>query len=181
LLGLPCDLARIWRDPGTADRERKRIVRLLIDDVTLRKDDEIVAQIRFKGGATRTLAVPLPPPFAQSRLTAAETLAEIDRLLDRYTDAAVAAELNARGRCTFAGLPFSASHIAALRRGHRLQDRYARLRAHGMLTAGELAARLGVTPQTIWRWCRGKRLQGAPYNDRGSCLFAPPTELVPRQ
>ncbi len=178
LRGLPCDFAQIWRDPGTPDRERKRIVRLLVEDVTVCKSDHIVAQIRFKGGATRTLTVPLPPPFAQSRLTSADTLAEIDRLLDDYTDAEVAAKLNARGRRTFAGLPFHAAHVAALRRGHGLRDRYTRLRAAGMLTAEELAERLGVTAQTIWRWYRSKRIHGAPYNDRGTCLFLPPTALV---
>jgi DNA invertase Pin-like site-specific DNA recombinase len=181
LLGLPCDFAQIWRDPDTPDRERKRIARLLIEDVTLRKEDHIVVQVRFKGGATRTLAVPLPPPFAQSRLTSADTLAEIDRLLDAYTDAEVAIELNARGWRTFGGLPFHAAHVAALRRGHRLTDRFTRLRAAGMLTAAELAARLGVPPQTIWRWYRRNRIHGAPYNDRGSCLFLPPTAPVLRQ
>lgn len=181
LLGLPCDLAHIWRDPGTPDRERKRIVRLLIEDVTVHKGDAIVAQIRFKGGATRTLVVPLPPPFAQSRLTPAETLAEIDRLLDQHTDAEVATELNARGRRTFTGQLFHAAHVVALRRAHGLKDRATRLREAGMLTAEEIAACLGVTPQTIWRRYRRHRIQGTPYNDRGSCLFVPPTTPVPRQ
>src|SRR4029453_9575705 len=42
MLGLPCDFAAIWRAPRTADRDRKRIVRLLIEDVTVQKDKQIV-------------------------------------------------------------------------------------------------------------------------------------------
>ena len=143
--GAPARFARFWQDPRTTERERKRIVRLLIEDVTVQKTDHIVAQIRFKGGATRTLTVPLPPPFTQSRLTPAETLAMIDRLLDTSTDAEVAAQLNAQGYRTFAGLPFQATHVSQLRRAHGLKDRWTRLREAGMLTAEEVAASFGVT------------------------------------
>ena len=123
----------------------------------------------------------LPRPFAQSRLTPTETLAEIDRLLEEYTDEEVARQLNASGRRTFAGLPFQAVHVAALRRGHGLKDRFMRLREAGMLTAEELAARLGVTAQTIWRWYHRGLIQGARYNDRGTCLFWPPEQIPGRQ
>src|SRR5262245_16063823 len=82
IVELPRAFARFWSDPRTPARERKRVVRLMIEDVTVQKTDSIVAHIRFKGGATRTLTVPLPPPFAQSRLTPSDTLAAIDRLLD---------------------------------------------------------------------------------------------------
>src|SRR5215207_2404751 len=181
MLGLPCDFAAIWRDPRTADRERKRIVRLLIEDVTVQKDAQIVARLRFKCGATRTLAVALPPAFAQSRLTPAETLAEIDRLLDRHTDAEVAAKLNAQDRRTFAGLPFQASHVSALRRKHGLKDHATRLRQAGMLTAEELAVQLSVTPQTIWRWHRRHRIQGALCDDRGTRVFLPPATPLTRR
>ena len=134
--------------------------------------------IRFKGGATRTLTVPLPPPFAQSRLTPADTLAAIDRLLDTATDAEVAAHLNGQGYRTFAGLPFQALHVSQLRRAHGLKDRWSRLREAGMQTAEEIAARLGVRAQTVWHWYHRGWIVGARYHDRGTCLFVPP-EAVP--
>ncbi len=77
---VPERFRQFWNDPKTTVRQRKRAVRLVIEDVTVHKTDQIVAHIRFKGGATQTITVPLPPPFAQSRLTAPETLAAIDRL-----------------------------------------------------------------------------------------------------
>ena len=162
---------QFWNDPKTTARERKRAVRLLMEDVTVHKADQIVAHIRFKGGATQTIAVALPPPFAQSRLTAPSTLEAIDRLLDEYTDAQVAEQLNQQGYRTFDGLLFESMHVCQLRRHHGLPDRYARLRAQGMLTADELAHRHGVTAQTIWRWYRQGRIVGICYNDRESSLF----------
>ena len=117
--------------------------------------------------------VALPLPLAQSRLTSPDTLAAMDRLLEEYTDAEVAEQLNQLGFRTFEGLLFQSAHIYQLRWHHGLADRYARLRAQGMLTAEELAPSYGVTAQTIWRWYRLGRIVGARYNDRGSCLFLP--------
>jgi DNA invertase Pin-like site-specific DNA recombinase len=178
IVELPQAFAHFWRDPQTSARQRKRIARRLIEDVTVQKTDHIVAHIRFKGGATHTLVVPLPPPFAQSRLTPPETLARIDQLLDSSTDAEVAVALNAQGYCTFAGLPFQATHVSQLRRAHGLKDRWTRLREAGLQTVEEVAAHLGVTAQTIWHWYHRGWITGVRYNDRGTCLFVPP-EAVP--
>ena len=170
---VPQRFRQFWNDPRTTARQRKRAVRLVIEDVTVSKAEHMVAHIRFKGGATQTITVPLPPPFAQSRLTAPSTLAAMDRLLEEYTDAEVAEQLNEQGYRTFDGLLFQGTHVYQLRRHHGLADRYARLRARGMLTAEELAPSYGVSAQTIWRWYRQGRIVGARYNDRGSCLFLP--------
>jgi hypothetical protein len=62
IMALAQDFPRLWHDPHTPDRERKRMARLLIADVTLLKDTEVRAQVRFNGGATHTLHVPLSKP-----------------------------------------------------------------------------------------------------------------------
>jgi hypothetical protein len=50
ILALAADFPRLWNAPGTADRDRKRMIRLLLEDVTLNRDDkQISLQIRFKG------------------------------------------------------------------------------------------------------------------------------------
>jgi hypothetical protein len=116
---------------------------------TFHKTDQIVAHIRFKGGGTQTITVALPPPFAQSRLTAPETLAAIDRLLDEYSDAQVTEHLNQQGFRTFDGLFFPSMHVSQLCRHHDLADRYARLRSQGMLIAEELASSHSISAQTI--------------------------------
>lgn len=168
---VPERFRQFWNNPKTTARERKRTVRLLIKDVTVHKTDRIVAHIRFKGGARQTIVVALPLPLAQSRLTPPDTLAAMDRLLEEFTDAEVAEQLNQQGFRTFEGLPFHSTHVYQLRRHHGLADRYARLRVRGMLTAEELAHAYGVTAQTIWRWYRQGSIAGPRYNDRGSCLF----------
>lgn len=171
--GVPERFRHFWNDPKTTTRQRKRAVRLVIEDVTVHKTDRIVAHIRFKGGATETITVALPLPLALSRFTPPDTLAAMDRFLNEYTDAEVAEQLNLQGFRTFEGLPFHGTHVYQLRRHHGLLDRYTRLRTQGLLTAEELAQSYGVTSQTIWRWYRQGRIIGMRYNDRGSSLFLP--------
>jgi hypothetical protein len=77
------DFPRVWNDPRTSDRDRKRMVRLLLEDVTVLQDEVITAHVRFKGGATQTRTVPL----GHGRRTAPELIALIDELLDDCTDA----------------------------------------------------------------------------------------------
>ena len=99
------DFPRVWQDARTSDRDRKRMVRLLLEDVTLRHDEEVItAQVRFKGGATQTLTVPV----SHGRRYAPQLIALLDQLLDDYTDAEVAEQLNRLGWRTYEGKPFHA-------------------------------------------------------------------------
>jgi DNA invertase Pin-like site-specific DNA recombinase len=179
LQAVPSDFARVWCDPRTTDRDRKRLVRLLVEDVTVEKTDRIVAHLRFKGGATQTISVPLPLPLTQTRVTPRATLAALDRLLDACTDAEAAAQLNAQGYRTYEGRPFQAAHVSQLRRHHGLKDRFTRLRQAGLLTADEVAQLMAVQPQTVWLWYRRGWIEGHPYNDWGSCLFVLPAAVPP--
>ena len=134
ILALAQDFPRLWNDPHTADRERKRMARLLIADVTLLKADAITAQVRFNGGATHTLHLPLPKPAWLQRQTAACVVAAINTLLEEHTDGETAERLNGQGLTSGEGGRFHRLMVARLRRAYALPSRYARLRARGLLT-----------------------------------------------
>ncbi len=181
VLALASDFPRLWQDPRTPDRERKRMVRLLIADVTLlkEKDKEITAHVRFTGGATTTLHIVPPRPATSIRRTDQTIVDEIDRLLDRYTDAEVAAQLNAAGHASFDGKPFHALIVASIRHHHHLSDRYTRLRSRGLLTVRELAKRLGVCADTVERWRDRGLVCAERYNDKGEWLYHVPDGPLP--
>ena len=148
ILALASDFPRLWRDPNTPERERKRMTRLLLEDVTVFRSDGIVLQIRFRGGAARTLTIPLPLNAWQQRATSPEIVRDIDRLLDNNTDGQIAAILNERDMRSGEGKRFSPSIVARIRRDYSLTPRYDRLRAAGMVTVKEMTAMLGVTPDS---------------------------------
>ena len=179
VLALATDLPRLWREPTTPDRERKRMVRLLIEDVTLSKGTQTAVQVRFRGGATTTLTLPRPLSAWQMRKTSAEVVTEIDHLLDQHTDAPIAAILNERGYRSGSGKPFRRLTVRVIRLAYGLQSRYDRLRAAGMLDKKEIAARLNVSPSTIKLWRFAGFLKAHAYTDRGDYLFEPPGEEYP--
>lgn len=173
LLSLAADFPRIWNDPSVEPRERKRILRLLIEDVTLINGDMIQAHVRLRGGATRSLALAKPLPIAQIRKTKPAVVAEIDRLLDHCCDREVAEVLNRQGWRTWQDEPFNLKKIAHIRQAFNLKCRYNRLRAKGLLTAKEMSVRHGVTTTTIHLWAREGRLQKHRYDNVRRCLYEP--------
>jgi DNA invertase Pin-like site-specific DNA recombinase len=177
---LATDFPTLWSDPATPSRERKRIARLLIEDVTLTKTDEIHLHVRFRGGQTTTLTIPAPLNSWQARQTPADTLAEIDRLLEAHTDAEVAAKLNQAGRRSGMKRPFTRHIIIKLRHTNNLPSHSERLRARGMLTKDEIAKRLDVHPNTIKAWHRAGLLHSHKANDKNQRLYPPPTPGDPR-
>jgi DNA invertase Pin-like site-specific DNA recombinase/DNA-binding transcriptional regulator YiaG len=171
---LATDFPRLWSDPATPVRERKRIARLLIEDVTIVKADQIHLQVRFRGGATTTLQVPIPLSGGQARQTNPGTLAALDHLLDTHTDAQSAEALNRDGHRSGTGQPFTPSIVLHLRRTNGLPSHLERLRARGLLTIPEVAERLGVSTSTIKAWHRAGLLVSHQANDKNIRLFEPP-------
>ena len=174
---LATDFPRLWGDPETPDRERKRMVRLLIEDVTLlRAEEEIVAHVRFSGGATRTLELPRPLSAAELWKLSKEAVAEIDKLLDHHTESEVAEILNERGFVTGTGKRFNKSRVKGMRRAYGLATREERLKGAGLLTLDEIAARLGLHKETVKRYRREGRLKARyhPFNDDNQFMYEDP-------
>jgi DNA invertase Pin-like site-specific DNA recombinase len=173
------DFPRLWHDPQTPDRERKRMVRLMLEDVTLLKRDEVIVHVRFKGGAAKSFTLPLPLSAPLLRQTDAAVVAEIDRLLDHHTEMEIAAILNEKGLRSGTGLPFSLVIVGNIRREYHLRDRFTRLRDCGMLTKEEIAQRLGIVPYLVKVWRRRGLLRALPYNDKHQYLYDLPPDNLP--
>ena len=179
VLALATDFPRLWQAPTTSMRDRKRMIRLLVEDVTLLRSNGISIHVRFKGGATKTFQLPTPKRAWELRQHSQAVVDEVDRLLDDHTDKQIAETLNERGQVSGVGLAFEARTILKIRRAYRLRSRYQRLRAAGMLTLAEMAELLKVTRQTVKIWRDNGLLRAQPYNDKNECLYPPPGDNSP--
>lgn len=114
ILRLAEDFPQMWQDPKTPDRERKRMARLLIEDITLlRSPEQVTAHIRFKGGASQTIHAPVRRPR-----TNPQAVAEAKRLLENHHDhASIAALLNQAGMKTARGKCFGPQNVRHLLHG----------------------------------------------------------------
>ena len=172
ILALAQDFPALWRNPKTPPRERKRMVQLLLEDVTPVKGDPVSVKVRFKGGATRSLNVARNLASYETWTTNQKVVAEIDRMLDHHTYSEIAATLNQRQLVSGQGRSFDGRRINVIRRAYGLKDRRTRLREQGLLTAAELAVRVGTTARMV----KVRRLKGTlpvdgqKLNDIGSYM-----------
>ena len=172
---LATDFPAVFNDPTTPHRERKRMARLLITDVTVtRTTDTMTCHARLPGGQNHTLTLPTPKTAWLLRKTPPHVVAAVDDLLDRHTHAEIADILNDRGLTSGEGRPFHRLTVARIVRNYHLRTREQRLRDAGLLTLDEIAAALGVSTGTIKAWRDAGLVSGQRYNDHGQMLYHPP-------
>jgi hypothetical protein len=172
------NFSQVWNDERIAPLERKRMVALLIDDVTLVKADRITIHVRFRGGRTTSLEIDKPKPIALIRKTHPEVVTKVDALLETCTDRQIADQLNALGCSNWRGQRFTHKKVYVIRRAYHLKSRFERLRARGMLTANELADQLGVCPKTIYDWGHDGFLREHRYGNQHRCLYESPGNVA---
>jgi DNA invertase Pin-like site-specific DNA recombinase len=174
------DLPRVWHDPRTPMRERKRMLRLLIEDVTLVRDRTIQIAIRWKGGATSTLDCPRPLSSPELRRTPAAIVEMVRTLATEHTDARIAGILNGRALRSGTGQPFHRLQLRCLRDAYGIPSFAEHLRAAGWLTTAEIASQLRVHPTTAKRFAREGVLRAIRADDKDRFLYAPPTGPLTR-
>lgn len=175
---LATDFPALWRDPKTSDRDRKRMARLLLEDVTLHRDQDVLVQVRFKGGAARELRLPLPQRSCDRWKTPPPVVAEVDRLLEYHSDAEIARILNERGLKTGVGGRFDGGKIGNLRYYYRLKGRRERLCAQGWLTVQETAAVLECPLTVVNHWHKIGLLTAIRFNSKADLLYQRPPDDV---
>lgn len=177
---LVSDLPRVWNDPRTPMRDRKRMLRLLIEDVTLTRKQTLHIHIRWKGGATASLERPLPPGAPDLRRTPAAIVEQIRALATEQTDHRIAETLNARWLRSGTGQSFTRLLVRQIRQAYGVPSFAQHLRNRGWLGPGEIAAQLGVHRTTAIRFALEGVLHATRADDKGNLLFEPPTGPLPK-
>jgi DNA invertase Pin-like site-specific DNA recombinase len=178
ILALGADLDQVWAAPTTTDKDRKQLLRTLLEEVhiTVRRDDadpHADLLLRFKGDVLTNLTVPLRRPQPSIR-TDEDTIALLRRLAVHYPDAKIAGILNRQGRRTARGLSYTASRVQSLRYHwnipcHQPTDQPPEGEP---LNVSAAATQLGIAPSTLLRWLNdgfvaGEQVTpGAPWRIR---------------
>lgn len=173
ILTLSKDFPRVWNDPRTEAVERKRMVALLIEDVTLIRSHKIDIHVRFRGGQTTSLSVDRPKPMALVRKTLPAVVTKLDQLLNTYSDRESAVQLNALGHRNWKGEAFTTKRAAYVRQMYGLKSRFDRLRARGYLTGNEVAQQLRICISRVHDLGREGILPRTSYGNEERCLYKP--------
>jgi len=179
ILALGDDLGQVWDAPTTTDKDRKQLLRTLLEEVNItarRQDPDPHAHLtlRWKGGAISELTVPLRRPQPKIR-TDEDTIALIRRLAVHYPDAIIAGILNRQHRTTARGMSFTANRVASLRTHWHIPCHQpgGDPPAEGeLLNVAQAARQLKIAPSTLLRWLNdgfvaGEQVTpGAPWRVR---------------
>jgi DNA invertase Pin-like site-specific DNA recombinase len=177
LLALGPDLAAVWNAATTTPRDRKELLRTLIEEVTIAVDRDKAAAcltLRWKGGALNEINLALPRSRPATMRTDEDTIALVRRLAVHYPDSVIAGILNRQGRATAYGHRFTAGRVGNLRRHWNIPccERTANTPEGELMTIRQAAITLGVAPSTIHRLLNdgiipGEQLTpGAPWRIR---------------
>jgi hypothetical protein len=161
LEALAHDLPKLWASTTTSAKDRKRLLRALIADVTITSQPTssgLQVGIRWRSGAAEQHTARRPLSHNEITRTPPETVKLITQLAKTgHTNTEIAAELQAAGIRTGKGLPFTAHAVRHIRRTHHIRAA-ARPRRDRDLTVAEVAARLDVSPGVIYYWIRHGQL-----------------------
>jgi len=169
ILQLGRDFPRLWKASSTSARDRKRMLRLLIRDITVAKGPEpklLRLQIRWQGGATETIEVRQRPNRPEAVRYPDEFVAKIRALAELHDDHEIVAQLKSNGQTSSTGRPFTVSMIRWIRYKHRITG--PSLPA-GTLNVSQVCERFGVSLWVVHYWIeRGivsalQRKSNAPY------------------
>jgi predicted DNA-binding transcriptional regulator AlpA len=174
---LGSDLELVWTAPTTTDRDRKELLRTLLEEVILkidRKESRADLTLRWRGGMLTKLDVPLKRYQVQGPTTDEDTLSLLRRLAAHYPDDLIAGILNRQGRKTASGERFTAQQLGSLRRYHEI-PRFVpsgESPSEELLPIKKAAKILGVAASTLHRCLNagvvgGEQLTpGAPWRIR---------------
>jgi DNA invertase Pin-like site-specific DNA recombinase len=170
ILALARDLPRLWHAPTTQAKDRKRLLRLLIKDITVEKPSQqkqLVVHLRWQGGALSDLSVQIPPHRADRVRYPAAIIDRVRDLAPSLPNGEIAERLNREGCVSALGKPFSGSMIQWIRYRHQIPK--VRLARPEEWTVEQVAQRFGVSLHVVYYWIdrnviQARRLNaGAPY------------------
>ncbi|HEX2806144.1 MAG TPA: recombinase family protein [Kineosporiaceae bacterium] len=153
LHALAADLPRLWDAATTSDRDRKRLLRTLIADVTILPEPDpgtVVVGLRWHTGATDRLTVARPLPSGPAKRTPGPAIDLIRELAATTSNDDIAARLNAAGHLTGRGRPYDAKAVSWARHAHHLP--HLQPLPDGEITVTAAARRLAVSIGVIYYW-----------------------------
>jgi DNA invertase Pin-like site-specific DNA recombinase len=156
---LSVNVPAIWEAETTTMADRKRLLRTVIQEITLtpRAPRQATMTILWSGGVTTSHEV-ICPPIGWHCLAPASLVERLRELAGRLPDHQIAQLLNAEEVRTPTGKPWTAGRVASLRKQHAIatscpvEPGAIAVRGDGLISAAEAARRLQVSRSLVHVW-----------------------------
>lgn len=170
ILLLAQDLPNLWKATTTQAKDRKRILHLLIKDITVEKHaKQLILHLRWQGGAMEDIEVKLLPSYSEQLRYSGDFVERIRQLAVEFTDDEIAAQLNQEGLIAAKGNPFTSEAINWIRYKYQIPSSLQTQKRSDELTVDEVAQKFNVSKGVVYYWIsRGiinsrKFRPGRPY------------------
>jgi excisionase family DNA binding protein len=156
---LAADLPGLWNAPTTSHKDRKRLLRTVIADITLLPEpDQHKARIgiRWHTGAADEITVARVAHTGTAKRSPSPAVAMVIELGPTTPTAELADQLNAAGLTTGTGAPFDVKAVQWIRHAYHVPapNPY----ADGEISVAEAAARLGTSTGVVYDWIKTGKL-----------------------
>jgi DNA invertase Pin-like site-specific DNA recombinase len=170
LLSLTKNFRSVWKASTTQAKDRKRILRLLLKDITIEKlpnAKRMVLHLRWQGGACEDIPISIPPIYSDQIRYPDKMIDKVKLLSKDLSDHQIALELNKEGVLSATGKRFTPPMIKWIRYKHQIPGPVLRLPEE--LTVQQVATKFAVSPNVVYYWIErsvvaARRSKGgAPY------------------
>ncbi len=170
LLKLAHNLPKLWKARSTNAKDRKRILRLIIKDITVEKPTEsklIVLHVRWQGGALEDIPIETPAKYYDQIRYTDDMIARIKKLSKDHTDAQIVTILNKEGLKSAKKKYFTPSMIKWIRYKYGILAPV--LKRPDELTVKQVMDKFAVSRHVVYYWIERKIIiarrlnHGSPY------------------
>jgi len=168
VMALARDLPRVWRATTTQPKDRKRMLRLLIRDITVEKPTDakqLVLHVRWQGGACTDTVVELPAPIADRLRYPPQIIDQVRDLARQLSDLQIVEALNQQGVRSSRGRLFTLAMIKWIRYRYCVPSNC--LMHPDELTVKQLADRLEVSIHYVHYWIKQGVIPARQLDGRG--------------
>jgi DNA invertase Pin-like site-specific DNA recombinase len=176
LMSIPDNVRDIWNNSGVQIKDKKRVLRCLIEDVTIvKKEQTIRVGVRFRTGSSTELVCQNPPMSYTTWTTPVDVVDIIRKESESRAREEISEILGKAGHLSGRGFPISAARVGYIMREYSIPSYQDHLKAKGFLTAEEKAAQLNISSITLHKW-KNAGLLDCEYiktTGKGDYMFAP--------
>ena len=177
---LTADLPTLWHSATTSNKDRKRLLRTLIADITMLPEPDVGKVrigIRWHTGATDDITVARATHPGTAKRSPSPAVDMMIRLGPTTPTAELAERLNAAGHTTGTGAPFDLKAVQWIRHAYHIPapNPY----ADGEISVADAAHRLGCSTSVIYDWIKTSKL--AARRGTGNRLCIPWTDQIEAQ
>jgi DNA invertase Pin-like site-specific DNA recombinase len=169
VLALARNFPRLWSAPTTSSKDRKRMLRLLIRDITVEKPSatrQVLLHVRWQGGACTDIVVDLPKPLAEAKRYPTEIVDHVRNLALHLTDMGIVERLNRDGLRSPTGKAFTLAMVRWIRYRYGIEATC--FSRPDELTVPQLAQRMGVSIYVVYYWIEREVVQARKLDGRGT-------------